>query len=67
MAVTWLGAWTRHIKFNDMHIAKRRMGTGKMTIRSISTFTIDLAAVAAAVVLAAPFIAVMITPFLGGL
>ncbi len=38
-----------------------------MSMRRISTFTIDLAAVAAAIVLAAPFIAVMITPFLGGL
>ncbi len=38
-----------------------------MTMRRISTYTIDMVAVAAAVVLAAPFIAVMISPFLGGL
>ncbi len=45
--------------------SRRRAGT--MTMRRISTYTIDMVAVAAAVVLAAPFIAVMISPFLGGL
>lgn len=38
-----------------------------MTLRRISTYTIDMAAVAAAALLAAPFIAVVATPFLGGL
>ncbi len=38
-----------------------------MTMRRISTYTIDMVAVAAAALLAAPFIAVMISPFLGGL
>lgn len=38
-----------------------------MTMRRISTYTLDMVAVAAAVVLAAPFFAVMISPFLGGL
>jgi hypothetical protein len=38
-----------------------------MSMRRISTYTIDMVAVAAAVVLAAPFIALLVTPFLGGL
>ncbi len=38
-----------------------------MTMRRISTYTIDMVAVAAAVLLAAPFFVVMISPFLGGL
>lgn len=38
-----------------------------MKLRRIGTFTIDMVAVAAAVVLAAPFFAVLVTPFLGGL
>jgi hypothetical protein len=36
-------------------------------MRRISTYTIDMVAVAAAVLLAAPFFVVMISPFLGGL
>ncbi len=38
-----------------------------MIIRRISTYTIDMVAVAAAIVLAVPFIALLVTPFLGGL
>ena len=38
-----------------------------MTLRRISTYTIDMVAVAAAVLLAAPFVAIMISPFLSGL
>ncbi len=38
-----------------------------MILRRISTYTIDMIAVAAAVLLAAPFFVVMISPFLGGL
>ncbi len=38
-----------------------------MILRRISTYAIDMVAVAAAVLLAAPFIVVMISPFLGGL
>ena len=38
-----------------------------MIMRRISTYTIDIVAVAAAVVLAAPFLALLVTPFLGGL
>ncbi len=38
-----------------------------MTMRRISTYTIDIFAVAAAAILAAPFFVVMISPFLGGL
>jgi len=36
-------------------------------MRRISTYTVDMVAVAAAAVLAAPFFAIMISPFLGGL
>jgi hypothetical protein len=36
-------------------------------MRRISTYTIDMVAVAAAVLLATPFVALMVTPFLGGL
>jgi hypothetical protein len=36
-------------------------------MRRISTYTIDMVAVAAAVLLAAPFFVVMISPFLAGL
>ena len=38
-----------------------------MLMRRIGTYTIDMVAVAAAVLLAAPFVALMVTPFLGGL
>ncbi len=38
-----------------------------MTMRRVSTYTIDMVAVAAAVLLAAPFIALIVAPFLGGL
>ncbi len=38
-----------------------------MSMRRIGTYTIDMVAVAAAVLLAAPFVALMVTPFLGGL
>lgn len=38
-----------------------------MTKRRISTYTADMVAVAAAVFLAVPFMAVMALPFLGGL
>ncbi len=38
-----------------------------MTIRRISTYTIDTLAVAAAVILAVPFLAMLVAPFLGGL
>ena len=38
-----------------------------MTMRRISTYTVDMVAVAAAAVLAAPFFAIMISPFFGGL
>ena len=36
-------------------------------MRRIRTYTIDMVAVAVAVLLAAPFIALIVTPFLGGL
>ncbi len=38
-----------------------------MTMRRIGTYTIDMVAVAAAVLLAVPFFVAMISPFLGGL
>ena len=38
-----------------------------MTMRRISIYTIDMVAVVAAVVLAAPFLALLVAPFLGGL
>lgn len=38
-----------------------------MTMRRISTYTIDVIAVAAAAILTAPFVVVMVSPFLGGL
>ncbi len=38
-----------------------------MSMRRISTYAIDMVAVAAAALLAAPFVALMVTPFLGGL
>jgi len=36
-------------------------------MRRISTYTIDMVAVAAAALLAVPFLTVMVSPFLGGL
>ena len=36
-------------------------------MRRIGTYTVDMIAVAAAAILASPFVAVIATPFLGGL
>ena len=44
---------------------KRRAGT--TTMRGISIYMIDMVAVAAAVILAVPFLALLVAPFLGGL
>ena len=38
-----------------------------MTMRRISTYTMDAVAMAAAALLATPFLALMVTPFLSGL
>ena len=38
-----------------------------MSMRRIGTYAIDMVAVAAAALLAVPFVALMVTPFLGGL
>ncbi len=38
-----------------------------MTMRRICTYTIDAVAVAAAAILAAPFVVILASPFLGGL
>jgi hypothetical protein len=38
-----------------------------MTMRRISAYTADMVAVAAAVFLAAPFMAIVAAPFIGGL
>ena len=65
-AVTWAGGPKRHI--DKGHKTKRggpRVGTG--TMRRIDTFAIDTIAVAAAAILASPFVAVFATPFVCGL